>query len=243
MPGRADLVQDRTRTRHRLSKFLLRHDRIRRAPGLDDDTRTVDRRPTLRRPWTAGHVRALPRGVGRPGRRSGGDRGVQRPPAEPAVHRLPVPVLLGQVTPRGARPGPPQHPVHHYPVVHPPATGPGYPIRQQGLQPSPLLIRQIMPILHDPCLSETTDLIQQTRPSCDPAAVTRARREGARARVTSPRGGRSKVESGGEVGPCEGPPVEQVVLPDRPRGVLALLREAVGAAADVARRQPQQGPP
>jgi len=28
--ARADLVQDRTRTRHRLSKFLLRHDRVRR---------------------------------------------------------------------------------------------------------------------------------------------------------------------------------------------------------------------
>ncbi len=36
--ARADLVDDRTRTRHRLSKFLLRHDRIWRGAGVDGCT-------------------------------------------------------------------------------------------------------------------------------------------------------------------------------------------------------------
>lgn len=40
----------------------------------------------------------------------------------------------------------------HQPMIHPPTTPTRRPIRQQRLQPRPLLIRQIMPIKHDPVL-------------------------------------------------------------------------------------------
>ena len=42
--ARADMVGDRTRTRHRLSKFLLRHDRVWRGGDA----------------WTVKHERWLP---------------------------------------------------------------------------------------------------------------------------------------------------------------------------------------
>ena len=64
--ARADLVEDRTRTRHRLSKFLLRHDRIWRGRAVDGQARAVVAGPTLRRAGDAVHVRALPCDAGCP---------------------------------------------------------------------------------------------------------------------------------------------------------------------------------
>ena len=76
--ARADMVIDQTRARHRLGKFLLRHNRIWR--GGDNWTvkhQRLDRRPTLRRSGPGGHLRPLP---GHPvGPRSRGGRHRRRP--------------------------------------------------------------------------------------------------------------------------------------------------------------------
>jgi hypothetical protein len=47
---------------------------------------------------------------------------VQRPAAEPVVHRLPLPVAGGHVRPGSTGPFPPQNPVDSLPMVRPPAT-------------------------------------------------------------------------------------------------------------------------
>jgi hypothetical protein len=70
---------------------------------------------------------------------------VQRPPAMPAVHDLPVPVAARQVPPRAAGPRPEQDPVDHGAVIIPPVTLPR--VRgHQRRQPLPFLIGQVMPI-------------------------------------------------------------------------------------------------
>ena len=61
--ARADLVDDRTRTRHRLSKFLLRHDRIWRQGTPGPASTSSGWHPALRRAGrcsaTYGHYRAV----------------------------------------------------------------------------------------------------------------------------------------------------------------------------------------
>src|SRR5664279_3827353 len=81
---------------------------------------------------------------------------VTGPAAVPGVHRLPIPITGRQIPPRRPRTGPPQHPVHHQPMIHPPATPFRCPIRKQALNPRPLLITQIMTILHDAVHTEET---------------------------------------------------------------------------------------
>jgi hypothetical protein len=66
----------------------------------------------------------------------------------PLVHRQPVPVPRRQIPPRAPRPGPEQDPVHHRAVISPPPA-PARIRRHQALEPRPMLIRKIMPVMHD----------------------------------------------------------------------------------------------
>ena len=73
--ARADMVEDRMRARHRLSKFLLRHGRVWRdgkAWTLDHERWLLS--PTLRRASAAVDLRPLPGGA-EPRRAAGRDRG------------------------------------------------------------------------------------------------------------------------------------------------------------------------
>ncbi len=63
------------------------------------------------------------------------------PLAMPVVHRLPVPMIFGQIRLRDARPGSPHHPVDHLPVSHPLPTMSRRAVRQQRLQQRPMLHR------------------------------------------------------------------------------------------------------
>jgi len=92
-------------------------------------------------------------------------RAITRPATMPRVHRLPVPVERRQIPPRRPRPGPPQHPVHHRPVIGPPPTPTRRPIRQQRLQTLPLSVGQIMTIKHGEDLPHPNIKILQTHPS------------------------------------------------------------------------------
>src|SRR4051794_5170579 len=60
---------------------------------------------------------------------------VETPPA-----RLPGRKILRQAPPRRPRAEPPTDRLDYRPVVAPPPTPPRYPVRQQGLDPSPHLI-------------------------------------------------------------------------------------------------------
>jgi transposase len=77
--ARADLVDDRTRTRHRLSNFLLRHNRIWRDTAWTAPARAVADRAALRRRGAARHARPVPGGAGRPRRRTRRGRGRSDP--------------------------------------------------------------------------------------------------------------------------------------------------------------------
>jgi transposase len=86
--ARADLVEDRTRTRHRLTKFLLRHDRVWRQDAwtLKHEQWLTGQR--FDEPATARHLRALPGGAGRPWRRARRAGGRSGPLVHPrTVHR------------------------------------------------------------------------------------------------------------------------------------------------------------
>jgi hypothetical protein len=92
-------------------------------------------------------------------------RPVRRPASVPVIDRLPIPETRRQIPPRTTRPGPPQHPVDHRPVIGPPATPPRRTIRQQSLQTSPLPLGQIMTIKHTKQLPQPANKIHRTRPS------------------------------------------------------------------------------
>src|SRR5262249_743438 len=66
----------------------------------------------------------------------------------PVINGLPVPINTRQISPRHAIASPPEHPIDHHPVIRPPTTPTRTPIGQQWLQPSPLIISQIMTIQH-----------------------------------------------------------------------------------------------
>src|SRR3954452_24837912 len=83
----------------------------------------------------------------------------------PVVDGLPVPVGGGQVPPRTPGAGPPQHPVDHRPVIRPPTTPARCRVRQQRLQPRPLLVAQIITIMHTRCLPHPSPETRGTRPS------------------------------------------------------------------------------
>lgn len=68
-----------------------------------------------------------------------------RPAATPVMNGLPVPMAGRQVTPGDVGPDPEEHPVDHRSMIGPPAALPRVG-RQQGLQPFPLGISQIMTI-------------------------------------------------------------------------------------------------
>ena len=90
---------------------------------------------------------------------------ITRPAAMPVVDRLPTPVLGGQIPPRQPAAGPPEHPVENLPMVSPlPATA-RRAVRQQRLQPSPLLIGQIVTIKHQRGLQPPAEPIHGTRSS------------------------------------------------------------------------------
>src|SRR4051794_24675034 len=83
----------------------------------------------------------------------------------PVVDGLPVPVGGRQVPPRTPGARPPQHPVDHRPMIRPPTTPTRCRVRQQRLHPGPLLVAQIMPIMHTRCLPHPSPEIRGTRPS------------------------------------------------------------------------------
>src|SRR6185312_7354852 len=89
----------------------------------------------------------------------------------PGVDALPVPVRARHIPPRRPRSGAPQHPVDHLAVVAPPATPTRRPIGQQRLQPCPLRVGQVMPIMHRRCLPDPSPKIRETRPRRSAAAV------------------------------------------------------------------------
>ena len=91
---------------------------------------------------------------------------VRRPTSVSHVDGLPPAVLLGQVAPRRARTGPPQHPIDHSTVILPTTPALGRTVRQQWLQQSPLRISQIVTINHTNDLSDPATKIQETRPKC-----------------------------------------------------------------------------
>src|SRR3954468_15072083 len=66
----------------------------------------------------------------------------------PPVQGPEVPVAGGNIPPRRSRPGPPQDPVDHLPVIVPPTSPTRRPVRQQRLQSRPLCISQIVTIEH-----------------------------------------------------------------------------------------------
>jgi transposase len=71
---RADMVADRTRARHQLGKFLLRHGRTWRY-RLDPRARTLAAGPAVRRARACCHLRPLPGGAAIPRRPVGRHRG------------------------------------------------------------------------------------------------------------------------------------------------------------------------
>ena len=74
---------------------------------------------------------------------------VRRPPAVPVVDRLPRPVVTRDVTPSSPGPGPPHHGVHDPAVISPgTARLPRIRTWQMGLEQLPLLIGQVMAIMH-----------------------------------------------------------------------------------------------
>jgi hypothetical protein len=73
---------------------------------------------------------------------------VGRLAAMPVVHRLPLAVRGGQVPPRRAGAGAPQHPVDHPPVVAPLPTTSRAAVGHQRLQQRPLRISQLVSIMH-----------------------------------------------------------------------------------------------
>ena len=83
----------------------------------------------------------------------------------PVVDGLPMPIGHRKITPGRPRPGPPHHPVDDLPVVLPSPTPHRRPARQQRLQNLPLLIRQVMAIMHTAGLSHPHHHIRGTRPS------------------------------------------------------------------------------
>jgi len=85
-----------------------------------------------------------------------GPGAVRGPTAVSVVDRLPTAVRLRQVPPRRPGPSPPQHPVHDLAVVLP-RTGPTTTqIREKGLEECPLLVSQVMSIMHRSYLSDPT---------------------------------------------------------------------------------------
>jgi hypothetical protein len=90
---------------------------------------------------------------------------VGRPTPMPVVHRLPIPIRTRQIPPRRPGPHPPQHPVDHGAMIGPPPSPPPRHPRQQPLQPSPVLIAQIVSIMHEPGLQHPGRFNYGTRPS------------------------------------------------------------------------------
>src|SRR3954464_5563732 len=87
----------------------------------------------------------------------------------PPVQGPEVPVAGWNIPPRRSRPGPPQDPVDHLPVIVPPTSPTRRPVRQQRLQSRPLCISQIVTIEHKTGLPGRPVKIGETRPS--PKAV------------------------------------------------------------------------
>src|ERR687893_1703643 len=83
----------------------------------------------------------------------------------PMVDSLPVPVVARQIPPRRAGASPPQHPVDHRSMIGPPPTPARRPVGQQRFQPRPLVLSQVMTIVHGDDLSHPTQKIHGTRPS------------------------------------------------------------------------------
>jgi hypothetical protein len=89
---------------------------------------------------------------------------IRRPAAMPVVDGLPVPVVARQIPPGTAGAGPPQHPVDHRSMISPPPTPARRLIGQQRFQPGPLLLSQVMTIVHRNDLPHPTQKIHGTRP-------------------------------------------------------------------------------
>src|SRR3954468_10859921 len=83
----------------------------------------------------------------------------------PPVQGPEVPVAGRNIPPRRSRPGPPQDPVDHLPVIVPPTSPTRRPVRQQRLQSRPLCISQIVTIEHKTGLPGRPVKIGETRPS------------------------------------------------------------------------------
>src|SRR3954466_1683217 len=81
----------------------------------------------------------------------------------PVVDGLPRPERRRHIPPRHTTPRPPEHPVEHRAVVAPPPTPTRGLIRQQRLQPSPLLIGQVMTMQHTKDLPHPALKIRGTR--------------------------------------------------------------------------------
>ena len=92
-------------------------------------------------------------------------RAIAGPAAMPVVDRFPMPVVRRYVTPRQPAAGPPEHPVDHRAVIGPTATPLWLRAGQQGLQPSPFLIGQIVSIQHADGLPQPPVKIRGTRSS------------------------------------------------------------------------------
>src|SRR3954466_9781920 len=86
----------------------------------------------------------------------------------PVVDGLPRPERRRHIPPRHTTPRPPEHPVEHRAVVAPPPTPTRGLIRQQRLQPSPLLIGQVMTMQHTKDLPHPALKIRGTRSSRTP---------------------------------------------------------------------------
>src|SRR5664279_2193186 len=97
---------------------------------------------------------------------------VGRPAPVPVVHRLPVAVRGRQIPPRRPGPGAPQHPVDHQPVLVPLPATTRRPVGQQRHQQRPLLIDQVMAIMHTARLPNPTTQIRGTRPLKNPPPVS-----------------------------------------------------------------------
>src|SRR3954452_8939266 len=90
---------------------------------------------------------------------------ITRPRPMPAIHGLPRAIGGRQVTPWRTRPGPPQDRVHHSPVRGPRTTLTASALhRKERLQLGPLLIGQIMTIMHATITPERAPNHCQTRP-------------------------------------------------------------------------------
>src|SRR3954454_9228977 len=83
----------------------------------------------------------------------------------PPVQGPEVPVTGRNIPPRRSRPGPPQDPLDHLPVIVPPTSPTRRPVRQQRLQSRPLCISQIVTIEHKTGLPGRPVKIGETRPS------------------------------------------------------------------------------